>query len=368
MILFRNNVKRILKEKSNLVTMIVVPVFFIIMIIMMNSGGGYILKVGIVDEDATLLTEMLQKNLDKRTELVPMTEEELQEGLINMKVDYGIVIPKGFTEDLIDLKNPQLTSYRIKEGNIALPTIIYIENFLGGAKYLAEGTQGNEDLFYQGLMLYKNGSMKMVSQQTGEDKTGEVTLASLGFLVMSMMFFSTFSANMVLEDRENKTFYRVLASPLSLKKYMLENQMTFLALSQLQVILVFLIMKFVFKMYLGPSFINLYILLFIFSLVSVSFGTALTGLAKDTRQVNAMASFLISPMVMLGGGFWPREIMPEILQTIGKFVPITWVLQGAEKILSGQSLGMAMMDISILLLFSLIFFLLGTWRRADVSL
>jgi len=348
--------------------MIVVPVFFIIMIIMMSSGGGYILKVGIVDEDATMLTEMLQRNLDKRSQLIPMTEDELQEGLINMKVDYGIIIPKGFTEELIDLKDPQLSSYRIKEGNIALPTIIYIENFLDGAKYLAEGAQGNEELFYQGLEIYDNSGIKMLAKQAGEVETGEVTLSSLGFLVMSMMFFSTFSANMVLEDRENKTFYRVLASPLSLKRYMLENQLSFLILSQVQIILVFSIMKFVFKMYLGPSFINLYLLLFIFSLVCVSFGTALTSLTKDTRQASSMASFLITPMVMLGGGFWPREIMPEILQTIGKFVPITWVLQGAEKILNGQNLKMATLDISILLLFSLIFFLLGTWRKADVSI
>ncbi len=359
-----------MKEKSNYISMIVVPVVFMILILLQYSGGnGYVLKVGIVDYDQTELTRMLQYNLSEKSNLILLTEENLYQDMIDRKIDYGVVIPEGFTQDLIRMNSPQLEGYRITESNITLPTIYYIENFMNSVNNIALAAQGNEGLFYEGLEVYQRGllSVENTTIYSENAKSEGITVAGLGFIVMGMMYFSTFSANMILLDRENKTFYRILSSPVKIKRYMAENLLSFLFLSQVQILLLFSIMHFIFKMNLGPSIFNLYIVLLSYSLVCVAFGIALTALAKDSRQASSIASFLVTPMVMLGGGFWSREIMPQSLQNIGNFVPITWVLKAAEKVLYGDQLLAVGRELFILFLFAMTFFLLGTWKKTDIS-
>lgn len=368
MIIFLNNIKRILRDRGNFISMLLVPVFFITMVVVFNGKGSSMARVGITDYDQTELTRIFIESLEERSQIYIVEEKEIEKRLINSKIDYGIIIPPGFTRGIMDQRDVKLEGYRILESEVAIPTIFYANNFVDGIKTVAAASR-NEAEFYQGVDYYLRGSLK-IDHITLEDnsKPRGITLAGMGFLVMSMLFFSSFTANMILEDRKNRILYRVLASPIEVKGYMLENLLSFLCVSQIQIAAVFIMMRVIFNMNLGPSLLNLYIVLSVFSLVCVSFGVALTSLGKDSRQASIMASFLITPMAMLGGSFWPREIMPEFLQKVGYFVPVTWVLKGAEKVLFGGTLLDAKIELLILFLFAVIFFLLGTWRKADISL
>ena len=50
--------------------------------------------------------------------------------------------------------------------------------------------------------------------------------------------------------------------------------------------------------------------------------------------------------------FWPKEIMPEFMQTLSNFMPTAWFLNGAEKILDGKGLLAAGPEILYLLALS----------------
>ncbi|HBG38891.1 MAG TPA: ABC transporter permease, partial [Clostridiaceae bacterium] len=78
-------------------------------------------------------------------------------------------------------------------------------------------------------------------------------------------------------------------------------------------------------------------------------------------------SLVITPMCMLGGCFWPREIMPKFLIEISNFVPTTWVLKGAKKAFFSTGIWDIKYELLILLLFSAVFFLLGIIRKADID-
>ncbi len=55
------------------------------------------------------------------------------------------------------------------------------------------------------------------------------------------------------------------------------------------------------------------------------------------------------PMLMVGGCFWPKEIMPEFMQTLSNFMPTAWFLNGAEKILDGKGILAAAPEIAYLM-------------------
>lgn len=367
MTIFIYNIKRILKRKINIIVMIVVPVLFIL-VSMAGTMGGSPLSVGIVDKDNTKLTNMLINNLEGKSKIVKINEEEIKGKIISSSIEYAIVIDKGFTESIIKGEDASIKSFSIKETDASVPVKMYIENFINAAKNIGLASAGDESKFYTGMDDYQDGSF------TAEYKTFDfksfdkrTTLTSLGFLIMCILLLSSFSASMVLEDKRTNTYYRIFSTPIKIKSYMLQNILSFIVVAALQIAAVLAVMFFIFKADLGPSVPNLFFVLLIFGIVSVSIGVAISSLSKDTRQSGTLATFIITPACMLGGCYWPRYVMPDILKKIGNFVPTTWGLKAAEEVLNGSSILGVSKEIIIMLLFALVFFLLASWKKADVA-
>lgn len=362
-----NNLKRILKVKSNLIIMFIMPLIFIT-IFMMQTYGGATTTVGIVDKDNTKFSSMIIDNLKEKNNVIYIKESDIKSKLVSSSIDYGMVIDKGFTKNIINNKDANIQGYSIKESNMSLPTKFYIDSYINSAKNIGAASRGDEKAFYAGLNNYSKGNLEVSYKQLANTKSkGTSTLIGLGFLIMSMLFLSNMTAQIILDDKKNKTFYRIFASPISARNYMLQNVLSFFMILMIQLAVIFAIMKLGFNAYFGPSIIPMFGLFAIFSLVCVSLGVAISSISKDTRQAGALNTFITVPMCMLGGCFWPRDFMPDVLLKISNFIPTTWVLKGAEKLINGDGIGSIFTDVMVLLLFTLIFILLGSWKKADIT-
>jgi len=72
-----------------------------------------------------------------------------------------------------------------------------------------------------------------------------------------------------------------------------------------------------------------------FSIVMVlGIGLAVGGWAKNERQVAPLANIIVFPMMFLSGTFFPRFLMPEWLQHITNYIPLTPVIDGARLIVT----------------------------------
>ena len=365
MIIFKSNIKRILKSKSNLILMIVFPMIFI-SIAMSASFGTAKPTLGIVDKDKTKFTQSFIKDSKEKNNVVFLNQADIKDKLINNGADYIIVIDKGFTDALINNKEASLKGYSIQESNISLPTKYYIDSFINSAKNIGAASKGDEIKFYKGLESYKKGNFKSIYRDVDNNQRKSNTLAALGFLIMSMIFLSNSTSQLILEDKQNKTFFRIFASPISTGHYMLQNILSSFAILIVQTTLIFTIMVKVFKADFGTSIFSVYVLFVIFSLMCVSLGVAITSASKNARQSASISTFITVPMCMLGGCFWPINIMPDILLKISNFMPTTWILRASQKVMKGSNLFGVRTEISVLLLFTLVFILLGSWKKADI--
>ena len=367
MTIFFNNIKRILKKKINIIMMIVVPVLFIV-VSMAATGSGGNFNIGIVDNDNTKLTNMLIEELGNKASIKKVNEAEIKSNIINMKIDYAIVFHKDFTKNIIDGKDAKLKSYSIKETDATVPIKMYIDSFISTAKNISAAVPGNEEKFYSGFDFYKDGSFQAEYKSIELKEFGKKTsITSLGFLIMCILFLSSFATTLIIEDKKSGTYYRIFSTPIRIKSYMLQNILSFIAVALLQVGLVLAIMMAVFKADFGPSPINVFVVMSIFAIVAVALGVVVSSLSKDERQVSTLSSLINIPILMLGGCFWPREVMPSFLQKIGDFVPTTWGLKAAERVINGSSLIGVSKEITIMLLFIVVFFLLSSWRKADIA-
>lgn len=366
MTVFQNNIKRILKKRRNIIIILVIPMIFTALQVV-SAKSGTPMTIGIADNDRTELTEMIKETLKGKTNLVELKEEEIKEKVINNTINYAIVIDKDFTDNIIEGNEVAIKSYSLQNSINAIPVKLNLESFVNAAKNIGKASGGNSKRFYEGLNNYKSGYF--TAEYRGVESTtmdkGE-TIRVLGFLIMSMVFLSSFAATIIIEDKKTKIFNRLISTPLTMKSYMLQNILSFLAVSVVQIIGMFYVVIKVFKVDLGTSINSMFVLFVIFALVCVSLGVAISSVSNDIRQSNIWGNLVNLPICMLGGCLWPREVMPTSLINLSNFVPTTWALKAAEKILNGQSILSISNEIGILLLFTLVFFLLASWRKTDV--
>mgnify|MGYP006424984657 FL=1 len=92
----------------------------------------------------------------------------------------------------------------------------------------------------------------------------------------------------------------------------------------------------------------------------VGFGLMMASIVKTRQQASALSAVLIVSTCMLGGVYWPIEIVPEFMQQIAKAVPQSWMITGFREIVSGSLFLPALRNSTlVLLVFSLLFFTIG---------
>lgn len=354
MTIFKATLKRLFRQKSNLLFLIVLPLIFMV-IAFSGSNGTAPLKVTIIDNDKTAITESIINNIKDKAEINFDGEETIQNNLINNKIDYAIVIPKGYTDSLIKGEDPILKTYEAKEGNTSTAIKTSLNNYINILKTFAKNSNGNEEKFYDAVKYYSDGSYKLsyTSVDKGEGNKSKTNTA-MAFIVLNLLFSATSATNIILKDREKNVFTRLFTTPMTRFKYIFQSLLSFLVITFVQITLYFLVFKYIFKFNLGDSPLSLYSLFLIFGIFTISLGVFITTHSKDLRVSGTISTLVILPFAMLGGCFWPIDVMPNVLKNISKVIPTTWINTSNSNILYGSTLSNEMTTIALLLGISLV--------------
>ena len=107
----------------------------------------------------------------------------------------------------------------------------------------------------------------------------------------------------------------------------------------------------------SPSVVILFAILtsLLFSLAGFTVGV----FAKSFDDISFVPTFILTPLTYLGGVFYSINDLPQIWQTISKFNPIVYMIDGFRYGFYGQSDVSLMTSIVIVLLFSLILIMLN---------
>lgn len=364
MTVFTNVLKRILKNKIQLFLILVLPAIFMVPI-SLNMNSEHPLKVGILDNDKTTFSNILYDSLKTKTDVLSISSSNNHADVLNSKIDYEIIINKGFTSDLIKGKDVQLEGYYHKNSVRSIPIRQYLKSFVDSSKAIALSANGNETKFYEGMSRYNNLGVN-TNYNTIANIDRERSYSSLGLFLMFMVMTSVLFTTLLLRDKENRTFYRTITAPVSLKSYMMQNIFSFLIISFIQVTLVFVILKYFIGIYMGDSIIKMYVVFLFASVMCVSLGIAISSISRNTVQAGFIGLFLSLPMSFLGGCWWPNTTAPDILRDIGRFTPVYWVMEAVNKLLHNESLVSIWNELLIIVVFAAIFFFLGTWKRESL--
>ena len=178
--------------------------------------------------------------------------------------------------------------------------------------------------------------------------------AAAGILMGAALFFSCLGGTVAIiaAERERRTLRRLLASPLHPAAYFLGVVLAQLLLAVVQVVMLYSIAWLIGARYHGSLWlVGLILLLSVFAYVGMGFFLG-ARFARRSEEVVVALSAIGVPLLVLGGTFFPLEIMPRTMQAVAQLNPMLHMNQ-AFKGVAAYSLGIAELrfELAFLLLF-----------------
>lgn len=167
-------------------------------------------------------------------------------------------------------------------------------------------------------------------QQQGLSQFDYTFSGLLGFSIIGLGIFGP--VNVFPELKKQGILRRLHTTPIRVWQYFVSTVATQVILGLLSMAIMFAVAITVFDLHIVGNWFEL-ILFLAFSIVTIlGIGLALGGWAKNERQVAPLANIIVFPMMFLSGTFFPRFLMPEALQKVSDFIPLSPAIDGIRLI------------------------------------
>ncbi|GGE34575.1 transport permease protein [Pullulanibacillus camelliae] len=364
--LVQNMLRILFKSKKSVLLTLGLPIVGIIISLLMYGGTGTTnLHVGIVNHDSSRITTDTIKfinglsHVDTKTVSPRTAKDEVAEGTL----DCVITFDKGFTKSVESGIPDHIQIASIKGATVTGFVKSYLNNYLENIASFSKVANGHIDTYNQ---LYKTYQQSHFKVKTGTlkdtSKNKEMTYQTIGYLMMFMLYSAINLSGMITREKEGRTYFRLLSTPINSRKYVLANILTNLCVMILQIIIVIVVMTNVFHIHVSVPYWEIFVTLLLFALIAIGLSLAVVAFASSTSSMGAIENLIVAPTSMLSGCFFPIDVMPETIKKIAHFLPQSWLLDTINKLQEGQHFTGLYLNVLILLAFALAFFLIAAYK------
>lgn len=171
------------------------------------------------------------------------------------------------------------------------------------------------------------------STQLNEKSLSQFDYAFAGLLGFSIIGIGILGPiNVFPELKKMGILRRLSTTPLKVWQYFLSTMIGQVAIGLLSFVAMFIVAIIFFDLQVAGNWLELSVFLTISVIMMLGIGLALGGWAKNERQAAPMSNIITFPMMFLSGTFFPRFLMPEWLQNVSAFLPLTPVIEGIRLI------------------------------------
>ncbi|PEB41185.1 ABC transporter permease [Bacillus pseudomycoides] len=364
--LIQKTLSVLLKNKKGLLIIIGLPIIgsLISFSIYGNVGQGT-LNIGVVNKENQYIANDTVKFLEglNHVKVSKIKESEVEDKLTSKKLDGVITLNKGFSQSVRDGKPSHIEVASIKGDQVTGFIKSYLYNYIDNIVAISKVAQNDQSTFDNMYAGYQKSSFK-VKAETLQDtsKNKDMTNQTVGYLIMFMLFSAVNLSELILKEKENRTYFRLLSTPIDGKKFILSNVAVNMIVLVVQIVVAVLFMTNVFHTNINMPFMVMIGVLMIFALVAIGMSLAIVSFAKNATSANAMQNIIITPTCLLAGCFFPFEIMPTSVQKIADFLPQRWLLDTIGKLQQGTPFADLYLNILILFAFAIAFFLIAIYK------
>lgn len=358
MAVFKINIKRLLKDKFNLFLMIILPSIAVALSTFFTLSVESSYKIGIItDKEKSKVVKLIEKELKKCFDVKTFDPtKSIVSQMIQSGIDCVVVLKNKSVDDIINEKQKNIKIYTFGKSE----THIILKEYLNSVfKILTAQKRINSSKFLESSKYIFEHS-PIVLNKIFQHQSNSISIAfASGFFVMSLFWLALNGSNIILKDYQERVILRILCSPISKQSYIMQSILSIFSITFLQLIFFVLLCSYAFRLTFGTNIFIVISVLSICSFMFVAFAVMFISIVNDMRKLASLNSMVVTIMCMLGGCYWPLNIMPKFLQKIALFFPTTYAVSLTKNVLTGKTIKSMMVDIGIITAFCLFFALAG---------
>ena len=366
---FRKDLCRALTDRVALALYLGIPLVigFMILLLMGSERPKPVVRLLVADEDNTVVSGLFKTVLrsEQASEFVRMEETERTEG--REVIDDGdasalLVIPTGFQDAVLRESSAQLElvtnpAETIKPMiltvglEVLADAVFYLHRILGDElRKIVESTDGGEppsDEAISEISVGINRVLRKVEKYVSppaiiveavsddKDPAGDVPLAHLmlpGIILMGLLLMAQGLGSDVWNEKTAGTLSRMVSAPSPMAALLFGK----LLADAVLVFSVSFVLLTIGMLFLDIPFARLPVALAWTTLSGVTFVLLFMWVfvhARSRRSGMVITNSLVFPLMMLGGSFFPAEIMPAWMSAVGRVTPNGWSLERLKDIL-----------------------------------
>lgn len=366
LVLIKNNLRvDILKNPFGFLIGLLAPVLILfIMLIVLNGNSGYI-NIGVVDNDNSKTSNLIIDSL-KNIEGYNVNEikkEDIQNLFSENAINVAIEIEDGFEKKIIDGNVSKIKITAIEDDGIGNLIKDLVNMEMVNIRDISLASNKNEEVYYKSIDNYSSNISVNIKKESLNDLHSDYASSQIyiGFLIMFMLIRGMKTAYRIFDEKDENIYMRIFMAPVRTSEYYLADIISGYISILIQVFLGIVSIN-ILNLETGLKNIELFIILALVGLVSISLALCCSAFAKNRSEASNIFNFANILLPMLGGAFVPLEIMPPLVEKISYFTPVRWAMQSISDIQQGYSFSETYKYLFIIFLFSVAFFVIAAYR------
>ncbi len=369
---FRKDLSRLLTDRVALALYFGIPLVigFLILLLVGGERPKPVAHLVVADEDDSVVSGLFKTMLrsEQAGDFIRLEESDRAEG--RAIVDDGgasalLVIPAGFQDAVLRespaelelVTNPAETikPMILKVGlEVLVDVVFYVHRIFGNElRKIVESTERDApptdeaiaeisigiNHVIRRIRKYASPPAITVNAVADEGPTGGVPMAHLmlpGIVLIGLLLMAQGLGSDVWAEKSAGTLSRAVSAPRPMAELLLGKVLA----NAVLVFAVSLVMLTIGMLFLDMPMERLPIALGWTTLSGVTFVLLflwIFSLARSRRSGMVVTNSVVFPLMMLGGSFFPAEVMPAWMGAVGRWTPNGWSLERLKDILIGRA-------------------------------
>lgn len=322
----RIDIKRLFRDKVAIFFVFVFPLIFLLIFGTIFSGNNNVsFRVALLNESksefAGKFSDQIKNNkifkVDDKITSLDAAKEKMNRG----QLDATIILPNGFG----DVKGSS------PAGEARL---VYDQSNEQAGRTLSSVLEGAfKEVNAQFVDLYVPFGVKAESTATKGLTPFDYTFSGiLGFTLLSLGIFGPTTVFPRLKQRG--VLRRYNTTTLKVWQYFTGNVISNATVGLMALVIMYATAVLFFDLNMRGSYLNLVLVVLLGVTLLFGIGLAIGGWAKNENQAAPLAQLATLPMMFLSGVFFPTFLMPELLQNITKFIPLTPIIESIRLVIT----------------------------------
>lgn len=332
------------RHPLSLLWLVVVPLMFALVASNLFTAGGGAPRVAVVDLDNSAASAALIRGLEQTPYQVDLiTREEAGRLVGSGRLSSALIIPEGF-EASVAAGSPRL--------EIIQGPAMSQDGLAGRARTLAQALAAGRDL----------APLAVVNEPPLPSAGADFNLLRVTWGIFTMFVLATAlqRSGSIHSERSAGTLQRMLVLDVPYGVIVAGHGLGLVLVGTIQACIFLLVTGLLGVPWLGAGFAVLAVQVLVTIVACAGLGMALAGMTRSALQARGIASVLTPALAMIGGGFWPLEVVPAAMQEVARLSPVYWSIEALREglVYSGTVAGQALPS-AVLALYGVLGMILG---------